>query len=384
MNNYNNAYLNVNNNRPLISREQNYYLERKLLTIHSEDRDIDKYPKSNEFSIKLPDTIRNIQSMRLVQCEFPINFYNFSNYNQNTKISLYIIPNDPSDNYFNILNDNSNNYYTITIHDGTYNSFELAIELENKLNDIISKYILDNSGGTTISKYTNMKVIYDNVSQKYWFGNMKDSFSLLFNKKENYNINCINNKELFNKYFNWGLPYNLGFNKEIYHSKKSFTPINFSYLLNPVWISPTSSSLPIYYVQSPLIHNIIGNNTIYMEINNYNNYDELVPYNGNTSSSSISFNNDFNGKVNSAFAKIPITNIPYGISIDSRNGFLLNVKTFVPPKERISSLDIKFRYHDGRLVDFNNSPFNLTIEFNTLRDEINKNYKVRVPDLYLL
>jgi hypothetical protein len=86
MNNYNNAYLNVNNNRPLISREQNYYLERKLLTIHSEDRDIDKYPKSNEFSIKLPDTIRNIQSMRLVQCEFPINFYNFSNYNQNTKL----------------------------------------------------------------------------------------------------------------------------------------------------------------------------------------------------------------------------------------------------------------------------------------------------------
>ena len=38
--------------KPLISREQNYVLDRKLLTVHSEDRDISKWPNSNEFEIK--------------------------------------------------------------------------------------------------------------------------------------------------------------------------------------------------------------------------------------------------------------------------------------------------------------------------------------------
>ena len=39
--------------KPLISREQNYVLDRKLLTVHSEDRDSSKWPNSNEFEIVL-------------------------------------------------------------------------------------------------------------------------------------------------------------------------------------------------------------------------------------------------------------------------------------------------------------------------------------------
>ena len=54
------------------------------------------------------------------------------------------------------------------------------------------------------------------------------------------------------------------------------------------------------------------------------------------------FYNDFNGRVNSAFAKIPITNYPNGALFDSKNGYLINLKTFVPPKERISVLEFKF------------------------------------------
>ena len=122
--------------------------------------------------------------MRLIECEFPSNYYTFSNNNQNTKLSFSITPNDPSDNYYNILNSNSNNDYTVTIQEGYYSLTELAIEFEHKMNDTITKYIIDNSGGSTVSNYTNMKVYYDNVSQKYWFGNLKDSFILKFNKQE--------------------------------------------------------------------------------------------------------------------------------------------------------------------------------------------------------
>lgn len=383
MNNYfdNNIRFNTNNNKPLISREQNYFLERKLLTVHSEDRDFTKWPNSNHFAIRLPTTIKNVDSMRMIECEFPSNYYIFSNNNQNTKLSLSIIPNDPTnDNYYNILNDNSNNDYTITIQEGYYGLTELVYELENKINDTITQYIIDNSNGLTVSKYTNMKVYYDYVSQKFWFGNLKDSFILKFNKQEYYNIN-YNRKVIFNQYTRWGLPNNIGFDKKIYNSISSNSTVKFSYSNSTDWLAPTSNTMPVYYVKAPNIHDIASYNTFYMEVNKYNTYDELKPYSENTNNL---YNDDYNGIVNSAFAKIRLISNPHGMNFDNKNEFLLNTKNFVKPEESISTLEFKFRYHDGSLVDFSNHSFNFTIEFNILRDEINCNYNVRVPNFYHL
>ena len=39
---YSNGNYNLSNSKPLIAREQNYVLDRKLVTVHSEDRDITK------------------------------------------------------------------------------------------------------------------------------------------------------------------------------------------------------------------------------------------------------------------------------------------------------------------------------------------------------
>ena len=69
---------NVSNSNPLIPRQQTYVLDRKLVTIHSEDRDIKKYPCSNHFTIQLPAPLENVQSVRLVECSLPINHYVFS------------------------------------------------------------------------------------------------------------------------------------------------------------------------------------------------------------------------------------------------------------------------------------------------------------------
>ena len=38
---------NLHNNHPLINRQQKFLLNRKVVTIHSEDRDFNKYPNSN-------------------------------------------------------------------------------------------------------------------------------------------------------------------------------------------------------------------------------------------------------------------------------------------------------------------------------------------------
>ena len=52
--------------------------------------------------------------------------------------------------------------------------------------------------------------------------------------------------------------------------------------------------------------------------------------------------------------------------------------------ERINRLKFKFRYHDGRLVDFRCVPFNFSIEFNCLRNTPDKKMKIVVPPLYNL
>ena len=54
------------------------------------------------------------------------------------------------------------------------------------------------------------------------------------------------------------------------------------------------------------------------------------------------------------------------------------------PEEKITKLDILFRYHDGRHVDFGNNRFNFTLEFNCLKNEIGKDLAVRIPLTYNL
>ena len=114
-----------------------------------------------------------------------------------------------------------------------------------------------------------------------------------------------------------------------------------------------------------------------------NSITELTPYVKNTNNLC---NNDYNCKVNSAFAKIPIQNQPLGNLFDSRNGFLSNVRVFDKPIS-IPKLCFKFRYHDGRLVDFGNLPFNFTIEFNIVEQNSQNGssiYNARVPGAFRL
>ena len=79
----------MNNTHQLIQRQQNYVMERKLISIHTEDRDIKKWTNSNHFEVILPEPILNVQSMRLLDILVPVNFYTFSNTLQNTKMFFH-------------------------------------------------------------------------------------------------------------------------------------------------------------------------------------------------------------------------------------------------------------------------------------------------------
>ena len=124
---------------------------------------------------------------------------------------------------------------------------------------------------------------------------------------------------------------------------------------------------------------IFGEQAIYMELDRFNSIDEIEPYSENTMGM---YNNDLNGKVKAAFAKIPIPQAQFTQHTDNANNNLMNISHYNPVIERINRLKFKFRYHDGRLVDFRCIPFNFSLEFNSLRDRQAKNIKIVVPPGY--
>jgi hypothetical protein len=347
---YNNSSFNTSNPNPLIPREQNYVIERKLVSIHSEDRDISKYPYGNKFSVTLPQPLLNVQSLRLVQSTFPIDYYTFSNEYQNTKFrfTLQLIGGEPIS-------------YCVAIQEGTYTPCQLAQELTNVMNNAIS------------IEQEIINVFYDVVGNRFWFGSTVLNFSLDFNYKMEYpEVKCDQPIVWYN-YAKWGLPYYLGYDKKQYIATGDVMEINY--------IPATSGGSPIV-TMIPLnqkVINIGGEKDIYMEVEKYNSYDEIYPY---TESNTNAYdNNAYNGKVNSAFAKIPLDPTT---NQDSRNLLLINFVHYEPPIERINKLSFTFRFHDGRLVDFRGLEFNFTIEFNMLKNEILRTKNIRIPAMISL
>ena len=337
-------------NHPLIPREQTYTVDRKLVTVHTEDRDINQWPEPNHFEVSIPETLLNVESIRLVEIMLPANYYTFSNRNQNTKFWVTCGP---------FTNE-------IIIGEGFYNDpEELAAEITGAMNAVSW-----DPGVVFI-------VTYNRVSQKFWFSETSGvSFTLDFERESEYDLSCnTHDKIVFDNYTKWGLPWYLGFDKETYTSSQATSAIVFHY------DGTSAVGANKYYVTAPATLNVLGESAIYMELDKYNSMDEIKPYSISTNNL---YNNDYNGRVNSAFAKIPVVATPHAQFFDSRNAFLQNVAHYNPPIEKIKKLKFKFRYHDGRLVDFQNSNFNFTIAFNLLQNEQLRDYTVNIPNTYFM
>ena len=69
---------NTSTNHPLIPNANDYVIYKKYVSIHSEDRDILKYPNSNQFEIEMPEDITNVYSLRLINWTFQANYNSFS------------------------------------------------------------------------------------------------------------------------------------------------------------------------------------------------------------------------------------------------------------------------------------------------------------------
>ncbi len=386
----------VGNSHVLQGRSQNYVIVRRLLTLHSEDRDACKWPSSSHFEVELPEPITNVQSMRLVNLTLPQNLYVFSRTMQNTKMWVSDQTSPVGD------------MVELEIQEGTYTADQLALELQCRLIGI---------------GYTGAEVLFDKVSLRFWFRFRAESRArpvFHFDFPHEYAITQAhpNNPNpvlstpgctrpcwghsveqsplLWNGCAKWGLGWYLGFDEKVavvsqpapagglvfgWRAECTDDCTAAQSDASTAAVCAAWAEAGDFYIAAPCPAStrILGDTAIYVDIDKYNMYDELSPQ---TTSSTSMFHQKGGGTVNAAFAKVAITSAFGTRIIDPDQQGFQNVQQFDPPLERIQKLKFKIRYHDGRLVDLKGAPFDISMEFNQLRDEIKRNYTVRIPPLY--
>jgi hypothetical protein len=298
----------------------------QIVTIHTEDRDILKYPYQNSFEVQLPQVYKNVLSLELFDIKLPKFYYNISDYLQNTKL-WFSIPNfftDPIE---------------LVMLSGYYNEPNFTKELTNALNKTTTTFLYSiGAYVTTDASYSNFDVKLNPYTNKLEIYNIKHEFKFWCQKKSNYD-DCVRYNWDFKT--NWGLPYNMGFYRFLYTS---------SY----------DEKKDIFFLIPPDIIDIDLNGTIYMEIEKYNYIDEIVPYAINTNGM---YNNDYNGVVNSAFAKLILSEITNSYTpVDKFIRILPHIEG------KIAKLKFRFRYHNGNLVDFLNQNFDFSLKIVTRFD----------------
>jgi hypothetical protein len=389
---------NTSTNHPLIPNSNDYIIYKKYVSIHSEDRDILKYPNSNQFEIEMPEDITNVYSLRLINWTFPANYNSFSFSNSNITMFFKITkPYNPGANMvfnpleqaiFAALFQNPNELFIFTIQEGFYNPLQMVTELQNKFNFVvtqrITKYLTDNSLTAELTQfiaqggYTKFVIVYNSVGQKIWYGNTSDEF-ILANEAVSVvgelddNLFCGAKAQLPEFDF-WGLPSNLGLSRcniTAVSITDTVTGLPFTPRFyygdvnggdNGYWLlpDPALTNSVVYFIEPPFKINLMGPAYFYMELNGNNCIDETSPYTVNRFTLS---NNITNGIVNSSFAKIAIPTTPISQWFDRES---LPYKMYWPPADRMRRLGVRFRYHNGQLVNFGAFPYSFAIEFTTL------------------
>lgn len=207
---------------------------------------------------------------------------------------------------------------TVTIADGNYTTATLATELKRVLDALpgVDTYTV------TVSATTGLLTI----------SNSAYDFTLKFANQSQVREGCGSAVAIPATTAWWGLGYFLGFNKLDYASASSTLTGSFPVQLDTF-------------------------NYILMELDFINKADET------------SIDDRMSGRVDGVFAKIPMAPSTAGnVTYFREFGVPLNRSVLSPPLGQLRKLNIRFRTHDGKLVEFNNADHALTLEFELLEN----------------
>jgi hypothetical protein len=416
--------LNLNTNHPLIQNSQQYIYYKKYVSIHSEDRDILKYPSSSDFEIELPEDLLNVASLRLYDWCFPCNYDTFSTFFKNVTMTFKIDnPYNPNENNvsdllaqktFEYLFKTYDEDYTITIENGFYNPQQMATELTNKFNYAVTEriiayftemsvdpnlsvaqkelYIEALSTFNSVGGYSNFIIVYNIVGIKLWYGNVCDGFVLtnetrFINSENNNSHQCPTSSNInipyppyeVPDYSTWGLPGYLGLNRTNARSVSDITKQDSNNIS-----TYNSVVVPRFYYGTALNPgdngywllpnpNLVGSKVHWIEspykINIMGPSYIYMEIDGqNCIDETVPYNvscftqttNQTNGIVNSALAKIPVPTTPLSQWFDKDHS---PYKYYLPPAERMRKFHIRLRYHNGQLVNFGTFNYSFMLEF---------------------
>jgi hypothetical protein len=231
-------------------------------------------------------------------------------------------------------------------------------------------------------------VFFSTINCKFYFyleqNSNIDFVQFRFDWKINYKCSNFSNKNQPTVWDNdhwWGLGAYLGFDKKAYTFHGLFSSDDLRNVVHPCKIS-SQHETNLHSLQPPNVAvnflnentdkkhyglvacncaNLEGPSVCYMEVEKYNNCDEIYHGSSNTSST---YNNTFSGATKAVFAKLEV-----GPSLPGHEYFKTQIQYIThfqnQLEERINKLEFKFRFHDGRYVVFcENTDVNFSIQFN--------------------
>jgi len=279
---------------------------RKVVTIDSRDRVAQGgatdangmlLPLNSSYSVQLPDSLKNVISVKLVTAEIPLSFYQF---NSSTRTPFMSVNGTMS------FKHGSGSTLTASVNGSFATASALGTAVAAAMNTAanVNTYSASVSATTGLLTITNSAVGFT-----------------LYPATDALSTNT-----------NWGLAYYLGFLKTgSYVSPSAGESVSG---VHPVIFQPYTSLL--------------------MELNLFNKIDE-------TSTTNRSGNKD------AYFAKIPIAGIaPFTNYYFPEASNFINQTTLNPPLNKVQTLNVTFRFHDGSRPYFLNAEHSFTLEFEIL------------------
>lgn len=336
----------------------------RTFSIYSCNRDTSVFPYASQFEVDVPTDIRDITLLQLQDYNMSFFTKNISSWYQNNKLTFSI----QTGIDINKTNDQGtisdsvvlsiNEPITITLEDGFYESlFTLkSAIIENMNTELYNKIIAVNGDysdynlGSTGEKVSSIASISGNdysfaseidpITKKMIIYNKKLEFKLHFDSSEIYENNKYQTKKVYGLNSYWGLGYFLGFNKELYSSSK----VTGSTIRLETNSSIDISTEEVNVIIPPKLMTIDLNAISYLEIDGFN-------YAYQT--------NEYQGEVNSYFARIPFGYTRDQIRISDTGGFDKAVVSY----ERLNKLKLKLRLFNGVLLDLADQDFDITLAF---------------------
>ena len=276
---------------------------RKTIIVDSRDRQMNAGSHPGAYTVTLPTVYQNVVAATLKTIEVPLSFYQFSAAANNVTLSLSY---------------NGGSAVTATLPDGNYSTTQLSAALNTAFNTATGI-----SGALTCEcSPTTSKLTFTGLAPFTFY--MTPSIPTSANG---------GNSLTFNYTTWWGLGYFLGFTAN----------------------TQTSTASSPYTLTGQFAVNPFPTNYILMDMDTMNKIDET------------SLDDRKAWKVNGAFAKIPTDgNSGDFIYLTDSAAYQLNRAVYSPPISKLSQLFIKFRLHDGRIIDFNGVEHSFTLELEML------------------